>query len=159
MENYYFILWLLMTACSCVLLYIIKQKNAIIKKYNELLSDKDGKIKDVEALKKSIESSEELIKSQEDFLKMTNKRIDDYDKDNRMLRKISAEFTPMKTMGDYTDKVTKFSEQAEDMFGVYIDEIILKRQNIMFCRYWDVEVKTKGKDKPAEEKVVKAEPH
>lgn len=59
-------------------------------------------------------------------------------------------------MGDYTDKVTKFSEQTEDMFGIYIDEITLKRQNSMFCRYWDVEVKTRGKDKPAEEKVVKA---
>ena len=151
----YFYLWLVMTACTGLLIYVNNQRGNIIKKYQELLSDKNGKIKDVESLKKSIESGEELIKSQEELLKKKDRRIDDYDKDNRMLRKISAEFIPMKTMGDYTDKVIKFSEQAEDMFGVYIDEINLKRRNCMFSRYWEVEMKTSGKDKPADEKVEK----
>jgi hypothetical protein len=67
------------------------------------------------------------------------------------LKKLSADFTPMKSMADYTEKIQYFSEQAEDMFGLYIDTIRLERGNSMFCRYWKVDMKTSGCKKPKDD--------
>ena len=61
--------------------------------------------------------------------------------------KLAADFTPMKSMADYSEKIQNFSEQAEDMFGLYIDTIHLERGNSMFDRYWKIDMKTSGKMK------------
>ena len=53
-----------------------------------------------------------------------------------------------KLLDDYMEKIRKFSEQAEDMFGLYIDTIHLERDN---CMYWKVDMKTSGCKKPKEE--------
>ena len=65
--------------------------------------------------------------------------------------KLAADFTPMKSMADYSEKIQNFSEQAEDMFGLYIDTIHLERGNSMFDRYWKIDMKTSGCKKPKAE--------
>ena len=67
------------------------------------------------------------------------------------LKKLTADFTPMKSMADYSEKIQKFSEQAEDMFGLYIDTINLELGDSMFNRYWKIDMKTSGCKKPKEE--------
>ena len=42
---------------------------------------------------------------------------------------------------DVYEKIQKFSEQAEDMFGLYIDTIHLERADCMFNRNWKVDMK------------------
>lgn len=79
------------------------------------------------------------------------KRLEKQRKENEVLRKQAADFTPMKSMADYTEKIQYFSEQAEDMFGLYIDTIRLERGNTMFCRYWKVDMKTSGCKKPKDD--------
>lgn len=158
--NIYFYLWLAMTICAAILLYLNSQKSAIIKGYEEMCK-KNGQINTriaetsrdktaetsidktdqhqtiIDGLKKDLKDMHELA---DDYQKMFEKQR----KDNEVLRKQAADYTPMKSMADYTEKIQHFSEQAEDMFGLYIDTIHLERVNTMFCRYWKVDMKTSG---------------
>ena len=113
---------------------------------------KDNKdIGNVGKLKESIESADKLIKEQQETIEDLQRRSRKYINIIEELKKQAADFTPMKSMADYTDKIQKFSEQAEDMFGLYIDTINLERRNTMFIRYWNVDIKTSGCKKPREE--------
>ena len=127
-----------------------RQKQKIIDEYKSLCKDNKD-IGDVGKLKESIESADKLIKEQKELISSLQCRIRKHRAEIDNLKKQAADFTPMKSMADYTEKITKFSEQAEDMFGLYIDTIYLERENSMFCRYWKVDMKTSGCKKPREE--------
>ena len=150
----HFYLWLMMSACAVALLIVNRKKQKMIDEYKSLLQ-KYGKdcnaTDDVGKLKESIESADKLIKEQEkmiaDLQHRSHKHIDTIEG----LKKLAADFTPMKSMADYTEKIQQFSEQAEDMFGLYIDTIHLERGNSMFSRYWKVDMKTSGCKKPKDE--------
>ena len=143
-----------MSACAVALLIVNHRKQKMIDEYKSLLQ-KYGKgcnaADDVGKLKENIESADKLLKEQqemiEDLQRSSRKYIDMIEE----LKKQAADFTPMKSMADYTEKILKFSEQAEDMFGLYIDTINLERRNTMFIRYWNVDIKTSGCKKPKEE--------
>ena len=146
----YFYLWLLMSACAVAFMIMNRQKQKVIDEYKSLCKDNKD-IGDVDKLKESIESTDKLIKEQqemiEDLQRRSRKHIDMIEE----LKKQAADFTPMKSMADYSEKIQKFSEQAEDMFGLYIDTINLERGNSMFNRYWKVDMKTSGCKKPKAE--------
>ncbi len=157
--NIYFYLWLAMTICAVILLYLNRQKSAIIKGYEEMCK-KNGQINTRIAETSSDKSDQHqaIIDGLEKDWKEMSELVDDYKKrlekqrkENEVLRKQAADFTPMKSMADYTEKIQYFSEQAEDMFGLYIDTIRLERGNTMFCRYWKVDMKTSGCKKPKDD--------
>ena len=145
----HFYLWLAMTICAVILLYlnrqksaIINQKNAIIKGYEEMVK-KNGQINTriAETSSDKTDQHQAIIDGLEKDWKEMSELVDDYKKmlkkqreENEVLRKYAAGYTPMKSMADYTEKIQYFSEQAEDMFGLYIDTIRLERGNTMFCR-------------------------
>ena len=139
-----------MSACAVAFMIMNRQKQKVIDEYKSLCKDNKD-IGDVDKLKESIESADKLIKEQqemiEDLQRRSRKHIDMIEE----LKKQAAEFTPMKSMADYSEKIQKFSEQAEDMFGLYIDTINLERGNSMFNRYWKIDMKTSGCKKPKEE--------
>ena len=139
-----------MSACAVVFMIMNRQKQKIIDEYKSLCKDNKD-IGDVGKLKESIESADKLIKEQKELISSLQCRIRKHRAEIDNLKKQAADFTPMKSMADYTEKITKFSEQAEDMFGLYIDTIYLERANSMFCRYWKVDMKTSGCKKPREE--------
>ena len=153
----HFYLWLLMSACAVALLIVNRRKQKVIDEYNSLLQkygngcyDTD----DVGKLKESIESADKLIKEQEEMIKDLQRRSRKYVDMIEELKKQAADFTPMKSMADYTEKIQKFSEQAEDMFGLYIDSIHIERANTMLSRFWKIDMKTSGckmMQKPKEE--------
>ena len=154
--NIYFYLWLAMTICAVILLYLNRQKSAIIKGYEEMCK-KNGQINTriAETSSDKTDQHQAIIDGLEKDWKEMSELVDDYKKklkkqreENEVLRKYAAGFTPMKSMADYTEKIQYFSEQAEDMFGLYIDTIHLERGNSMFCRYWKVDMKTSGCKKP-----------
>jgi predicted RNase H-like nuclease (RuvC/YqgF family) len=150
----HFYLWLMMSACAVALLIVNRRKQKMIDEYKSLLQ-KYGKgcneTDDVGKLKESIESADKLIKEQQETIEDLQRRSRKYIDMMEELKKQAAGFTPMKSMADYTEKIQKFSEQAEDMFGLYIDTIHLERGNSMFIRYWKVDMKTSGRKKPKEE--------
>ena len=150
----YFYLWLLMSACAVALLIVNHRKQKMIDEYKSLLH-KYGKgcneTDDVGKLKESIESADKLIKEQQETIEDLQRRSQKYIDMIEELKKQAADFTPMKSMADYTEKIQKFSEQAEDMFGLYIDSIHLERGNSMFNRLWKVDMKISGCKKPKEE--------
>ena len=146
----YFYLWLMMLACAVALLIVNRKKQKMIDEYKSLCKDNKD-IGDVGKLKESIESADKLIKEQEELISSLQRRSHKYLDEIDNLKKLAADFTPMKSMADYTEKIQKFSEQAEDMFGLYIDTISLERGNSMFSRYWKVDMKTSGCKKPKEE--------
>ena len=150
----HFYLWLMMSACAVALLIVNRRKQKMIDEYKSLLQ-KYGKgcneTDDVGKLKESIESADKLIKEQQESIEDLQRRSRKYIDMIEELKKQAAGFTPMKSMADYTEKIQKFSEQAEDMFGLYIDTIYLERGNTMFNRYWKVDMKTSGCKKPKEE--------
>ena len=139
-----------MSACAVAFMIMDRQKQKVIDEYKSLCKDNKD-IGDVDKLKESIESTDKLIKEQqemiEDLQRRSRKHIDMIEE----LKKQAADFTPMKSMADYSEKIQKFSEQAEDMFGLYIDTINLERGNSMFNRYWKVDMKTSGCKKPKAE--------
>ena len=139
-----------MSACAVAFMIMNRQKQKVIDEYKSLCKDNES-IDDVGKLKESIESADKLIKEQRELIsslqRLSNKHLDEIDN----LKKLAAEYTPMKSMADYTEKITKFSEQAEDMFGLYIDTINLERGNSMFSRYWKVDMKTSGCKKPKDD--------
>ena len=143
----HFYLWLMMSVCAVALLIVNHRKQKMIDEYKSLLQ-KCGKGRnetdDVGKLKESIESADKLIKEQEELISSLQRRSQKYLDEIDNLKKLTADFTPMKSMADYSEKIQKFSEQAEDMFGLYIDTIHLERGNTMFCRYWKVDMKTSG---------------
>ena len=143
----YFYLWLLMSACAVAFMIMNRQKQKVIDEYKSLCKDNKD-IGDVDKLKESIESADKLIKKQqemiEDLQRRSRKHIDMIEE----LKKQAAGFTPMRSMADYTEKIQYFSEQAEDMFGLYIDSVHLVRGNTMFCQFWKVDMKTSGCKKP-----------
>ena len=143
-----------MSACAVALLIVNRRKQKMIDEYKSLLQ-KYGKgcneTDDVGKLKESIESADKLIKEQQETIEDLQRRSRKYIDMIEELKKQAAGFTPMKSMADYTEKIQKFSEQAEDMFGLYIDTIYLERGNTMFNRYWKVDMKTSGCKKPKEE--------
>jgi DNA repair ATPase RecN len=146
----YFYLWLLMSACAVAFMIMNRQKQKVIDEYKSLCKDNED-IGDVDKLKESIESADKTIKEQRELISSLqhsfHKNLDEIDN----LKKLAADFTPMKSMADYSEKIQKFSEQAEDMFGLYIDTIHLERGNSMFNRYWKIDMKTSGCKKPKEE--------
>ena len=146
----YFYLWLLMSACAVAFMIMNRQKQKVIDEYKSLGKDKKD-IGDVGKLKESIESADKLIKEQRETIEDLQRRSRKYINMIEELKKQAADFTPMKSMADYMDKIQKFSEQAEDMFGLYIDSIHLERGNSMFIRYWKVDIKISGCKKPKEE--------
>jgi chromosome segregation ATPase len=150
----HFYLWLMMSACAVALLIVNHRKQKMIDEYKSLLQKYGNGCNatdDVGKLNESIESVDKLIKEQRELISSLqhrlNKNLDEIDN----LKKQAADFTPMKSMADYTEKIQKFSEQAEDMFGLYIDTIHLERRNSMFCRYWKVDMKTSGCKKPKDD--------
>lgn len=150
----HFYLWLMMSACVVALLIVNRKKQKMIDEYKSLLQ-KYGKdcnaTDDVGKLKESIESADKLIKEQEKMIEDLQRRSRKYIDTIEGLKKQAADFTPMKSMADYTEKIQKFTEQAEDMFGLYIDTIRLERGNSMFSRYWKVDMKTSGCKKPKDD--------
>ena len=144
----------MMSVCAVALLIVNHRKQKMIDEYKSLLQ-KCGKGRnetdDVGKLKESIESADKLIKEQEELISSLQRRSKKYLDEIDNLKKLTADFTPMKSMADYSEKIQKFSEQAEDMFGLYIDTIHLERGNTMFCRYWKVDMKTSGCKKPRAE--------
>ena len=146
----YFYLWLLMSACAVAFMIMNRQKQKVIDEYKSLCKDNED-IGDVDKLKESIESADKLIKEQQELISSLQRRSQKYLDEIDNLKKLTADFTPMKSMADYSEKIQKFSEQAEDMFGLYIDTINLERGNSMFNRYWKVDMKTSGCKKPKEE--------
>ena len=146
----YFYLWLLMSACAVAFMIMNRQKQKVIDEYKSLCKDNKD-IGDVGKLKESIESADKLIKEQQELISSLQRRSQKYLDEIDNLKKLAADFTPMKSMADYTEKIQKFSEQAEDMFGLYIDTIHLERVNSMFIGYWKVDMKTSGCKKPREE--------
>ena len=146
----YFYLWLLMSACAVAFVIMNRQKQKVIDEYKSLCKDNEG-IDDVGKLKESIESADKLIKEQQELISSLQRRSQKYLDEIDNLKKLAADFTPMKSMADYSEKIQKFSEQAEDMFGLYIDTIHLERGNSMFSRYWKVDMKTSGCKKPKDE--------
>ena len=150
----HFYLWLMMSACAVALLIVNRRKQKVIDEYKSLLQ-KCGKgcneTDDVGKLKESIESAEELIKEQQENINSLQRRSQKYLDEIDNLKKLTADFTPMKSMADYSEKIQKFSEQAEDMFGLYIDTIHIERGDSMFNRYWKIDMKTSGCEKPKAE--------
>ena len=150
----HFYLWLLMSACAVALLIVNRRKQKVIDEYKSLLQ-KCGKgcneTDDVGKLKESIESADKLIKEQQELISSLQRRSQKYLDEIDNLKKLAADFTPMKSMADYSEKIQNFSEQAEDMFGLYIDTIHLERGNSMFNRYWKIDMKTSGCEKPKAE--------
>lgn len=146
----YFYLWLLMSACAVAFMIMNRQKQKVIDEYKSLCKDNED-IGDVDKLKESIESADKLIKEQQELISRLQRRSQKYLDEIDNLKKLTAGFTPMKSMADYSEKIQKLSEQAEDMFGLYIDTIHLERGNTMFNRYWKVDMKTSGCKKPREE--------
>lgn len=146
----YFYLWLLMSACAVAFMIMNRQKQKVIDEYKSLCKDNED-IGDVDKLKESIESADKLIKEQRELISSLQRRSQKYLDEIDNLKKLAADFTPMKSMSDYSEKIQKFSEQAEDMFGLYIDTINLERGNSMFNRYWKIDMKTSGCKKPKAE--------
>lgn len=146
----YFYLWLLMSACAVAFMIMNRQKQKVIDEYKSLCKDNED-IGDVDKLKEIIESADKLIKEQEELISSLQRRSRKYLDEIDNLKKMAADFTPMKSMADYSEKIQKFSEQAEDMFGLYIDTINLERGNSMFNRYWKIDMKTSGCKKPKAE--------
>ena len=146
----YFYLWLIMSACAVAFMIMNRQKQKVIDEYKSLCKDNKD-IGDVDKLKESIESADKLIKEQQELISSLQRRSQKYLDEIDNLKKLTADFTPMKSMADYTEKIQKFSEQAEDMFGLYIDTIHLERGNSMFNRYWKIDMKTSGCKKPKAE--------
>ena len=150
----HFLLWLMMSACAVALLIVNHRKQKMIDEYKSLLQKYGNGCNatdDVGKLKESIESADKLIKEQQETIEDLQRRSQKYINMIEELKKRTADFTPMKSMADYAEKIQKFSEQAEDMFGLYIDTIHLERGNSMFSRYWKVDMKTSGYKKPKEE--------
>ena len=146
----YFYLWLIMSACAVAFMIMNRQKQKVIDEYKSLCKDNKD-IGDVDKLKESIESADKLIKEQQELISSLQRRSQKYLDEIDNLKKLAADFTPMKSMADYSEKIQNFSEQAEDMFGLYIDTIHLERGNSMFNRYWKVDMKTSGCKKPKAE--------
>ena len=150
----HFYLWLMMSVCAVALLIVNHRKQKMIDEYKSLLQ-KCGKGRnetdDVGKLKESIESADKLIKEQEELISSLQRRSQKYLDEIDNLKKLTADFTPMKSMADYSEKIQKFSEQAEDMFGLYIDTIHLERGDSIFNRYWKIDMKTSGCKKPKSE--------
>ena len=150
----HFYLWLMMSVCAVALLIVNHRKQKMIDEYKSLLQ-KCGKGRnetdDVGKLKESIESADKLIKEQEELISSLQRRSQKYLDEIDNLKKLTADFTPMKSMADYSEKIQKFSEQAEDMFGLYIDTIHLERGDSIFNRYWKIDMKTSGCTKPSAE--------
>ena len=146
----YFYLWLIMSACAVAFMIMNRKKQKVIDEYKSLCKDNKD-IGDVDKLKESIESADKLIKEQEELISSLQRRSQKYLDEIDNLKKLAADFTPMKSMADYLEKIQKFSEQAEDMFGLYIDTINLERGNSMFNRYWKIDMKTSGCKKPKDE--------
>ena len=143
-----------MSVCAVALLIVNHRKQKMIDEYKSLLQ-KCGKGRnetdDVGKLKESIESADKLIKEQEELISSLQRRSQKYLDEIDNLKKLTADFTPMKSMADYSEKIQKFSEQAEDMFGLYIDTIHLERGDSIFNRYWKIDMKTSGCKKPRAE--------
>lgn len=146
----YFYLWLLMSACAVAFMIMNRQKQKVIDEYKSLCKDNKD-IGDVDKLKESIESADKTIKEQRELISSLQRRSQKYLDEIDNLKKLAADFTPMKSMADYSEKIQNFSEQAEDMFGLYIDTIHLERGNSMFNRYWKIDMKTSGCKKPKAE--------
>jgi uncharacterized coiled-coil DUF342 family protein len=161
----YFYLWLIMSACWFALLIVNRKKQKMIDEYKSLLqkygkgcneTDDVGKLKEniesadklIKEQEENIESADKLIKEQDEIIKDLQRRCRKYVDTIEEIKKLTADFTPMKSMADYTDKIQKFSEQAEDMFGLYIDSVHLERANSMLSRFWTVDMKTSGNKKP-----------
>lgn len=149
----HFYLWLMMSACAVALLIVNRRKQKVIDDYKLLLQKYDDgwyKTDDVGKPNENIESVEELIKEQQENINSLQRKIRWYRDEINNLKKLTADFTPMKSMADYSEKIQKFSEQAEDMFGLYIDTIHLERGDSTFNRYWKIDMKTSGCKKPRE---------
>ena len=146
----YFYLWLLMSACAVAFMIMNRQKQKVIDEYKSLCKDNED-TGDVDKLKERIESADKLIKEQQELISSLQRRFQKYLDEIDNLKKLAADFTPMKSMADYSEKIQKFSEQAEDMFGLYIDTINLERGSSMFNRYWKIDMKTSGCKKPQAE--------
>ena len=150
----YFYLWLIMSVCWVALLIVNRKKQKMIDEYKSLVQEYgkgSDETDDVGKLKENIESADKLIKEQQETIEDLQRRFRKYIDKMEELKKLAADFTPMKSMADYTEKIQYFSEQAEDMFGLYIDTIRLERGNTMFCRYWKVDMKTSGCKKPKDD--------
>ena len=150
----HFYLWLMMSACAVALLIVNRRKQKVIDDYKSLLQKYGNGFNatnDFGKLNENIESVDELIKEQQEQINSLQRKIRWYRDETNNLKKLTADFTPMKSMADYSEKIQNFSEQAEDMFGLYIDTIHLERGDGMFNRYWKIDMKTSGCKKPREE--------
>lgn len=144
----------MMSVCAVALLIVNHRKQKMIDEYKSLLQ-KCGKGRnetdDVGKLKESIENADKQIKEQQELISSLQRRSQKYLDEIDNLKKLTADFTPMKSMADYSEKIQKFSEQAEDMFGLYIDTIHLERGDSILNRYWKIDMKTSGCKKPRAE--------
>ena len=150
--NIYFYLWLAMSICAVILLYLNRQKSAIIKDYAEMVK-KNGQINTriaetssdkADQHQATIDGLEKELKDMFELADDYQKRLEKQRKENAVLRKQAAEYIPMKSLADYKEKVLLLTEQAEDMFGLYIDKVTMTRYIGMFNRSWkiDMEINT-----------------
>ena len=151
-----------MAICTAILLYLNRQKNAIIKGYEEMCK-KNGQINTriAEVSSDKTDRHQDIIDGVEKDWKEMSGLVDDYKKkmekqrkENEVLRKQAADYIPMKSLADYKEKVLLLTEQAEDMFGLYIDKVTMTRCCYLFRHSWkiDMEINTVGEQqKPKDE--------
>lgn len=153
--NIYFYLWLAMTICAVILVYLNRQKSAIIKEYAEMVK-KNGQINTriAETSSDKTDQHQAIIDGLEkDWKEMTEqadyykKELEKQRKENAVLRKQAAEYIPMKSLADYKEKVLLLTEQAEDMFGLYIDKVTMTRYiGIVFGSSWKIDMEINTND-------------
>ena len=154
-----------MTICAVILLYLNRQKSAIIKGYEEMCK-KNGQINTriAETSSDKTDQHQAIIDGLEKDWKEMSELVDDYKKrlekqrkENEVLRKQAADYIPMKSLADYKEKVLLLTEQAEDMFGLYIDKVTMKRCCYMFCKSWkiDMEINTVGEQQKPQDDIDK----
>lgn len=106
----YFYLWLAMTICVVILVYINRQKT---DQHQTVINDLE-------------KDWNEMAGLANDYKKLLNEQM----KENDVLRKQAVDYIPMKSLADYKEKVLLLTEQAEDMFGLYIDKVTITRQSL-----------------------------
>ena len=126
--NIYFYLWLAMTICTVILVYINRQK---ADQYKAVINDLE-------------KDWNEMAGHVDDYKKLYEKLR----KENEVLRKQAADYIPMKSLTDYKEKVLLLTEQAEDMFGFYIDKVTMTRYSNEFGHLWKIDMETEMQKKP-----------
>ena len=143
-----------MTICAVILLYLNRKKSAIIKDYAEMVK-KNGQINTriaetssdkADQHQATIDRLEKELKDMFELADDYQKRLEKQRKENAVLRKQAADYIPMKSLADYKKKVLLLTEQAEDMFGLYIDKVTMTRHINVFGNSWKIDMEINTND-------------